>query len=42
MYSTMGILLFNKILNGVLNKISTNICSIPKYYNSQPYHYPQY
>ena len=32
----MGTLLFNRVLNGVLNGISTSTCSIPKRFDSQP------
>ena len=33
----MGTLLFNRVLNGVLNGISTSTCSIPKRFDSQPH-----
>ena len=33
----MGTLLFNRVLNGVLNGISTSTCSIPRRFDSQPY-----
>ena len=33
----MGTLLFNRVLNGVLNGISARACSIPKRFDSQPY-----
>ena len=36
-YWTMGTLLFNRVLNGVLNGISARACSIPKRFDSQPY-----
>ena len=32
----MGTLLFNRVLNGVLNGISTSTCSIPKRFDSHP------
>ena len=35
----MGTHLFNRVLNGVLNGISTSTCSIPKRFDSQPYIY---
>ena len=38
-YWTMGTLLFNRVLNGVLNGISARACSIPKRFDSQPYIY---
>ena len=35
----MGTHPFNRVLNGVLNGISTSTCSIPKRFDSQPYIY---